>query len=326
MSMWGWIVASAAMSALGTWLARGYALRRRLIDEPGERRSHTVSTPRGGGIGLVVACAAVVAVLGTRAELTGVDWRWLLAAFLPVAIVGGLDDHRPVDARIRLLVHLLAGVALAIAFGYGGEPVAVIVVALAVAVLVNVWNFMDGINGLAATQALLVVGTAALLLKSPWVVPGVAFGAAVAAFVPFNFPRARIFLGDVGSGALGVLIAVVGLALATQRAEHEALLILFPCAAFLVDASLTLGWRVVEGERWWTPHTRHLYQGLARRHGHARVTGAYSVWSGIGAAIALLLEGRPSVFIMASLILWYMAAGLLWAGLQYRITRRSAVA
>ena len=324
--MWGWIVASAAMSALGTWLARQYALKRRLIDEPGERRSHSVSTPRGGGIGLVAACAAVMALLGAGGELPGVDWRWLLLAFLPVAVVGWWDDHRPLNARIRLLVHVMAGVALAVAFGYGDAPVAIAVVALAVAVLVNVWNFMDGINGLAVTQALLVIGTAALLLAAPWVVPAVAFGAAVAAFVPFNFPRARIFLGDVGSGALGVLIAVVGLAVATQRTEQEVLLLLFPCAAFLVDASLTLGWRIVEGERWWTPHTRHLYQAMARRHGHARVTGAYAVWSGIGAAIALHVEGRPFVFIMASLALWYMAAGLVWAGLQYRITRRSAVA
>ena len=324
--MWGWIVASAAMSALGTWLARRYALRRRLIDEPGERRSHSVSTPRGGGIGLVVACAAVIAVLGARGELPGVDWRWLLAALLPVAVVGGWDDHRSVDARIRLVVHILAGIALAIAFGHGDEPVALVVVALGVAVLVNVWNFMDGINGLAATQAVLVIGTAALLLTTPWVVPAVAFGAAVAAFVPFNFPRARIFLGDVGSGALGVLIAIVGLAVAMRPPEHEALLLLFPCAAFLVDAALTLGWRVVEGERWWTPHTRHLYQGMARRHGHAPVAGAYALWSGIGAAVALHLDGRPFVLIMASLALWYMAAGLLWAGLQYRITRRSAVA
>lgn len=319
--MWGWMLASAAVSAAVTWLARRYALRRRLMDEPGERRSHAIATPRGGGIGPVLACGLAIVVLGLREPIAGVGWPWLVAALSGVAFVGAWDDHRPLDARIRLLVHVLAGVALALGFGLAGQPLALLTAIAGVAILVNVWNFMDGIDGLASTQAVLVMLTAASLLAGPWQWVALAFAAAVAAFVPFNFPRARIFLGDVGSGALGVLIAILVLALADARPDPlRAVLLLFPCAAFLVDASLTLGWRMLGGEKWWTPHTRHLYQAMARRHGHARVTLAYAAWSGAGAVLAVALGGRAIPFIIASLALWYMAAAIVWACLQHQVT------
>lgn len=320
-----WIVASAAMSAAGTWLARRYALRRRLVDEPGERRSHAVATPRGGGIGPVLASAVVIAASGLRNGLPGADWRWLLAALLGVALIGAWDDHRPLGARIRLFVHVLAGIALASGFGLEARPLAMLGVVAAVAVLVNVWNFMDGIDGLASTQAVLVALTGAVLLAHPWAGAAFAVAAAIAAFVPFNFPRARVFLGDVGSGALGLLLAMLGVAMAsTGSGEAHAALLLFPAAAFLVDASLTLAWRVAAGERWWTPHTRHLYQALARRHGHAKVTIAYGAWSAIGGAIAIALEPRAIALIIASLALWYTATAVVWACLQHRLTSRSA--
>lgn len=325
--MWGWIVASAAISALGTWLARRYALSRRLVDEPGERRSHAVATPRGGGIGPVVASSVVIASLGLAGRLHGADWRWILAALMGVALVGAWDDHRPLGVRVRLGVHVLAGGALALGFGLGSEPIAALAVIAAVAVLVNVWNFMDGINGIASTQAVLVIVTAAFLAPALWSLPLAAFAAAVAAFVPFNFPHARIFMGDVGSGALGVLVAMAGLMAWCGASDPMGIaLVLFPCAAFLVDASLTLAWRMVDGERWWTPHTRHLYQAMARRHGHAPVTLAYAAWTAAGGIVAVVIEGRAFALIMALLALWYTAAALAWACLQYRMKERSAAA
>lgn len=326
--MWGWAIASVAISAGGTWLARVYALRRRLIDEPGERRSHDVATPRGGGVGPVLAICLVLAGYGALVGLPGADWRWLVAALVAVAGIGAWDDHRPLGAGIRLAVHAVAGCMVACGFGLQeASPLAFMAVAAAVPVFVNVWNFMDGINGIASTQAAMVIGTATMLVFDPWRAPVAAMALAVVAFVPFNFPRARIFLGDVGSGPLGLGIVIAGGALHVSASSWVMpLLLLFPCAAFLVDSSLTLARRMAEGEQWWTPHTRHLYQAMARLWGHAPVTLAYAAWSGIGVGVLMAVGNMGSTVIMASLALWYMATALAWAGLQRHIAYRSGTA
>ncbi|MFZ5656880.1 MAG: lipopolysaccharide biosynthesis protein, partial [Pseudomonadota bacterium] len=314
--MWGWVLAAPLLSAAGTWFARRYALRRRLIDEPGARRSHAVATPRGGGAGPVLAVAVLIAGLGLAGQWPG-DWRWSLGGLLAVAGIGAWDDHRSLGAGIRLATHLLAGAALAAGVGLWGEPVQGVAVVLAVAVAANVWNFMDGIDGIATTQALIVALAAVGLGEGDASLRALAFALAFAAFVPFNFPRARIFLGDVGSGALGYALVLLALLVPARGAVPAALLLLFPAAAFLVDAAATLAMRMVQGERWWTPHTRHLYQAAARRFGHVAVTLAYAAWSLAGCLLAWALQHRGMGLIMASLALWYMAAAGLWAGVQH---------
>lgn len=321
------VAAATMLSALGTWLALRYARWRRLVDEPGARRSHVVATPRGGGAGPVLACAVVIAWSGLDGDLAWLDWRWLLAAVLGVALIGAWDDHRPLGAAVRLAVHVAAGAALAAGLADSPGWFVMLLVVAAVAVTVNVWNFMDGINGIAATQAVLVIGTAALLAPPGWATALAALAAAIVAFVPFNFPVARVFMGDVGSGALGLLVVVAAIAAGNgDPGRSGSLLLLFPCAAFLVDASLTLARRAIDGERWWTPHTRHLYQAAARRHGHVPVTLAYGAWSTAGGVIALVMETRAPALIMASLMLWYTAAAVVWAYLQHRFAHGSAAA
>ncbi|HEY4581757.1 MAG TPA: hypothetical protein VIG88_02680 [Lysobacter sp.] len=233
-------------------------------------------------------------------------------AVASVAFIGGWDDHRPLPARRRLLVHLAAGVMLAGAMACGRGNVAVMAgTVAAVAVLVNVWNFMDGINGIAASQAGLVAAFAGLLLDGPASTVAFAIAVACAAFLPFNFPRARIFLGDVGSGALGVAVALLG-SDAWRAGPATALAMLLPLSAFLVDAGLTLARRVLRGERWWEAHAQHLYQVLARRYGHTRVTLGYAAWTAAcGAASLALPAGRPG-FIIAVAAACYTAATALW--------------
>ena len=324
--MAGWLVAATVVSAAGTWLARRYALRRDLLDAPGARRSHSTPTPRGGGAGPVLAIALLIVVCGLRDDLGGADWPWLLAGLLAVGAIGAWDDHRPLGAGVRLLVHVAAGAALAAAFGLWDRPVVAIALLLATVVAINVWNFMDGINGIAATQAAIVAGTSVLALKGG--AAGFALGCmfAILAFVPFNFPRARVFLGDVGSGALGYVLVALAAASAAGTRGPDAWLLMLPAAAFLVDSSLTLGRRMIGGERWWTPHTRHLYQAWARRVGHAPVTLAYAGWSLAGAAIAISAMGRDHRFIFVSLAVWYTTAAGLWVILQKRSTGWSTAA
>ena len=191
-------------AALLTWGAIHYAHWRQLMDLPGARRSHQVSTPRGGGIAIVVsqllACAVAVVVFPAATASLLVFALGLLL----VAGIGWWDDHRPLPALTRLCVHLLAALLLGgLVWAATGSLLKAVFCAGLTVSLINIWNFMDGINGLATTQAILVGIGAGLLLPAPLSLAGWLLAAGCFGFLPFNFPRARIFMGDVGSGALG---------------------------------------------------------------------------------------------------------------------------
>jgi UDP-N-acetylmuramyl pentapeptide phosphotransferase/UDP-N-acetylglucosamine-1-phosphate transferase len=307
----------AATSAAGTFLARAYALRRRLVDEPGHRRAHTVATPRGGGAGPVVAILAWL--LAGHHTAGAATWPVALA-LAAVAVIGMWDDHTSIPASRRLVVHVLAGFAVADALvDPQAHPFALVGIAGLVAVLINVWNFMDGINGIAASQAV-IVAAAIACLASAYGAAAIVVAVASLAFLPFNFPRARIFLGDVGSGALGLAIAWLGAGVAAEMDfRAEALMLTLPLSAFLVDAGLTLSRRMLRRERWWEPHSQHLYQGLARRFGHVPVTLAYASWTLLASIVMLAAKGRAQPFTMASVALCYTTAALLWFALQHRV-------
>ncbi|MEN1940381.1 glycosyl transferase [Luteimonas sp. MJ174] len=288
-----WLAMAAALAAAGAWVARRHALRHGLIDMPGERRSHGVPTPRGGGIGIAVAWALACVALALDGRLA---WPLAATAVTGVVLVGGagyVDDHRPVSPWWRLAAHVAAGLALAAGLAAAGAPAWLVVAAfVAVPVLVNVWNFMDGIDGLAASQAALAAVGFALMSDGPaTALAALALAAACFGFLPFNFPRARIFLGDVGSGVLGFALAFLGvlLLLGSHAGKSAALvaLVFLPLSAFLVDAALTLGRRIVRRERWWSAHVGHAYQRLAARRGsHVPVTLLYGAWSLATVALA----------------------------------------
>lgn len=318
--MLAWFAIFAALGAAGTWLARRYALARALVDQPGERRSHSVPTPRGGGIAIVIAVlvAAVVFALREPAQ------AWLAVAFAAglsaVALVGLVDDHRPLSPWLRLLVHVAASGAFAFAWvaGDGDGDWAVAVVAFAACVgLTNVWNFMDGIDGLAATQAALTAFAVADMAADGGALVPLALAASCIGFLPFNFPRARIFLGDVGSGALGFSIAAIWL-LAGHGTGSASSLMLMAVSAFVIDAGLTLLRRVLRGERWWTPHVQHAYQVGARRWGHVRVTLSYGAWTAFSVFMVRAVDDAPMYLTWTVIGAWYTSGALLWLWLQHR--------
>lgn len=319
----GWIAMHGLLAAICTWWVRRYALGRNLLDAPGDRRSHKVATPRGGGLSIVVT---ILVALLWLAVISPSSRGLLLAATLGLLLVAGVgwaDDHRPLPAWSRLAVHLLAATVLALALWYAGHGTWAALAALAaVPVLVNIWNFMDGIDGLAASQAAIAAGAYALLSHDP-VITALAWSlsAACLGFLPFNFPRARIFLGDVGSGALGYLLAFLivwtGSRIEPDNGPSTWLLLLLPASAFLIDASLTLARRILRGEPWWKPHLQHLYQSSAYCIGkHWPVTLCFAVWA-VGSG-GLLLTAAPGGRVLGiSLALgWFVAASVLWFGLQ----------
>lgn len=317
--LWGLTLLVLGVSALVTWAAIHYARRRQLFDLPGERRSHLVSTPRGGGIGIVVSQLCACGILMVLQPAAIMPLAVFALGLLMVAGIGWWDDHRPLPAVQRLLVHMLAALLLGVLVwqATGSLLKAGFCTLLAVS-LINIWNFMDGINGLASTQAILVGIGAALLLPGPYALAGGVLAAGCLGFLPFNFPRARVFMGDVGSGALGYLVAGL-LALGLSVTELAAPLWLMLPAAFCVDAGLTLLSRMLNGERWMQPHTQHLYQRFVKREcSHSAVTLAYAFFTVSGLTLAALFSRLSLGWGWAGGVIWVAAAAVAWFFLRRR--------
>lgn len=330
--------AFAVASLILTGVAFLYGRRARLVDEPGERRSHTQTTVRGGGIGIVLTLGLVMLVL--RRFIFDPPFAAFAIGVVLVAGIGWVDDHRPLSPRVRLAVHALASLlfAVGLAVTVANTTVAIASGVLAFAlclVLTNVWNFMDGIDGIAASSAVLAVVPAALLAGDYWSLLAVGLAAACIGFLPWNFPRARLFMGDVGSGALGFTVAALAMATVLQlpvpamlqgQAEESplfwlarnAILVSLPFAPFLVDASMTLGRRIMRREPWWMPHVQHSYQVAARRFGHPRVTLVYVLLAAIGSVGTLWLTWCEEIVSLCSATVWYICLVIIWLVTQRR--------
>lgn len=300
---------AAAAAFAGIALLRRPAIRRRLLDHPNARSSHTVPTPRGGGAALVLAVSA--GVLGLSVFDASV-WRAVIATAVLLALVGLADDLRGLSARLRLMIQLLIAAATIAVTGpfLTSSPCASVttVVACAIAIawvagFTNAFNFMDGIDGMAGAQAL--VGGAAWVLigirlgDTAMATLGALLGGASLGFLGHNWPPARIFLGDVGSMFLGFLFAMLPV-VASQQAPGLALggvLIVWP---FVFDSAFTLARRWRGGERLMDAHRSHLYQRyVIAGASHRRATVVYAALAGACALAAppLLDAGARGVAI-----------------------------
>lgn len=314
-----WTSLFVLIALAGTWLARRYAVRRRLFDHPGERRSHRLATPRGGGIAIVAAMLVAVVALAWAAPGSTRLLVAIGAGLCMVAGVGWADDHRPLSPWIRLFAQAIASLLLgwAVTDAGGGVALGVMTSVLAL-VLVNIWNFMDGIDGIAVTQCMLVAVAYAWVAEGGTQLLALALVGACLGFLPFNFPRARIFLGDVGSGALGYLLAaLVGWILVRDANPGRFLALMLPLTAFGIDATLTLAARVIKRERWWLPHAQHAYQHWARRSGrHEPATLAYGAWTIVMGACMLAATRQAVAFTILMLSVTTVCGALAWSVLR----------
>ncbi len=312
-----WCVLLVIATAGLTWAVRRYALRRGLMDTPGARRSHALPTPRGGGLAIVIAVLAGCVWMAMSYAGHAPSIALFAAGLLLVAGIGWLDDHRPLPASLRFGVHLMAASLLAGALTLEGLAWWQVALGWALVVcLVNIWNFMDGINGLAASQAAIAAAGLACVLPQPWACLAWTVCAGCLGFLPFNFPRARIFLGDVGSGSLGYLVAT--LAVLAFSSAGSPFLAIMPLIVFCIDAGFTLLRRVLRGEAWWQPHTTHAYQCAARRLGHTRVTMTCALFS-LTATIIMLTAWQGTVLLgLFILILSCLPACWMWVSIQKR--------
>lgn len=320
-----WLLpAVAGFSFFMTWCLRRYALARSLLDIPNARSSHALPTPRGGGVAIVVGFLATLPLLAASGLLAWPLLWAVLGAGVGVALIGFLDDHGHIAARWRLLGHFAA--ALWALLWLGGLPVLSVfgvslqlgwfgfaLAALYLVWLLNLYNFMDGIDGIASVEAVCVCLGGALLYcalgypKGAWL--PLLLAAAVVGFLVWNFPRAQIFMGDAGSGFLGIALGVLSL----QAAWFAPQLLwswLILLGVFIVDATWTLLRRLLRGDRVYEAHRSHAYQYASRQYGrHWPVTLAVAMvnllwllpialWVGLGSldgACGVLLAYLPLI-------------------------------
>lgn len=286
MLLWS-LLAILILSLLMTAALRRYALVRSVIDVPNARSSHTVPTPRGGGVAIVLSFLLSLVTL----MLDGFEQSSTLVAIggggALIAVIGFMDDHGHIAARWRLLGHFAAaawilvwigGLAPLPLFGWtldlgllGGLLAAVYLVWL-----LNLYNFMDGIDGIASVEAITASLSAALLywlsgLNGPAVLP-LLLAAAVGGFLFWNFPPAKIFMGDAGSGFIGIVLGGLSLQAAwVSPPMFWCWLILL--GVFIVDATYTLVRRLLRGDKVYEAHRSHAYQFASRQYGkHMPVT------------------------------------------------------
>lgn len=256
------------------------ALAKGLLDRPNARSLHSMPTPRGGGLSIVITTTLGVLFL----LLTGSIDSSLASAVggggLVIGAVGFADDKRSLSAGLRVTIHL--GAALWCMYVLGGLPplqigerlvdlgiVGNVLGTLAIVWTLNLFNFMDGIDGLAASEAAFVTLSDAFIGSGPAATPTdmsapMLLGAGCLGFLVCNWPPAKIFMGDVGSGYIGY--AVAALALAATRSGGTALFIwLILGGLFVSDATVTLIRRLARGEKVYQAHRSHAYQWLARR-------------------------------------------------------------
>ena len=314
-----WMAPLAAL--LVCWLTLAWLLRRGHLpmDHPNERSLHATPTPRIGGLGIMAGVLVAAVWLGGAGVLPVV----LAAAAL--AGVSVLDDARGLPVRVRLLAHGVAALGCLLALGLNGWVL--LPATLAVVWMTNLYNFMDGADGLAGGMA--AIGFGALALAS-WGggAPGLAafcaaIAAAAVAFLRFNFPPARLFMGDVGSIPLGFLAAALGIAGSLQGVWPW----LFPLlvfSPFILDASVTLARRALSGEKIWQAHRSHYYQrAVLLGASHRQLALAAYMLMLLSAALAFVLLFLPQysaglLILSASMYLliflaidsrWRMSAG-----------------
>lgn len=278
-------IISAIFSLLLTGLIRRYASKSRLLDIPNERSSHSIPTPRGGG--LAIAVTFVMGLLAVNAFYPFSHiWIAFLGASILVALIGFIDDRGHIATQWRLIGHFVAAVWVLAWLG-GFPPIQVFddiyalgmlgnaLIVIGLVWLLNLYNFMDGIDGIAASEAIFVASAGlffAIITEHIHLqLVAVLLIGSTLGFLIWNWPPAKVFMGDVGSGFLGIVLGIYAWwSIAEGVLTIWSWLILF--GVFTVDATVTLIRRFLQGMSWYEAHNSHAYQHAAQRWGHLSVT------------------------------------------------------
>ncbi len=280
------------LSIVATGMVRKYALRKSILDIPNERSSHTKVVPRGGGLAIVVVFLCALIATAVLDLITPQIAAGLLCSSLIVAVIGFIDDRLNVAVSIRIFAHVCATIILL--FSLGGAPaisfgwlvvstpwVLNLLATLYLVWMLNLYNFMDGIDGIAATESITVTLSVSVLLHlnggADFATITLTLAAAALGFLLWNWPPAKIFMGDTGSAYLGFMLAALSV---TTEVLGLLDFWVWPIllGIFTVDATVTLLRRLIRGERIFEAHRSHAYQHAAQRlASHKRVTLAVAI-------------------------------------------------
>lgn len=282
-----------AAGLLLQWLVLVWVRQRGVLANPNSRSSHSQPTPTMGGLSIALVMLGYLAYVAVMEVIPGSDpfaaemaadkpalaWWWL-AGVLMMTLIGLLDDLRELNSGVRFAAQIGAAAMLLLSLHLPLSWGLLLLLGLAMVWFINLYNFMDGIDGIAAAQALLFCLGVQLLASG---VPGWSgdlvwlLGGATLAFLLVNWPPAKIFMGDVGSQSIGLLIA--GLVLYSWQQNFVPLVgSLILLAGFWFDATYTLCVRMATGQRYTQAHRSHLYQRLARRRGHLWTTVGFLLY------------------------------------------------
>jgi Fuc2NAc and GlcNAc transferase len=320
------------IAATATGLLRRYAIARRVLDVPNDRSSHVVPTPRGGGLGIVVAFIFGLLVLVTAGRLPLQTALAFGGPGLLVAVIGFVDDHVSVSIRLRLVVHFTAAAWGLFALGgipplplFGGilnpGPAGNVLAVLGLVWLLNLYNFMDGIDGIAGLEAIttclgaVVVSSLAGRPVSDATLPAL-LGVASLGFLLWNYPPARIFMGDAGSGFVGLLLGLLAIA-AGQSVPEMVWSWLILLAVFITDATVTLFRRVIRRAPLHLAHRSHAYQHATSRVGrHGPVALATAAINLVWLLPLAILVGTKSIEPTIAMAVAY--APVVWLAFRYK--------
>jgi UDP-GlcNAc:undecaprenyl-phosphate/decaprenyl-phosphate GlcNAc-1-phosphate transferase len=303
---------SPVFSGMVSFLVLRWLLSSRLgslpLDHPNERSLHDTPVPRSGGIGIMAGILVAGILLASQ-------WPLLLACAGLLALLSFADDLRGLSAAVRLAAHLIVALAFALGALSALPSFWLAILVLATVWMINLYNFMDGSDGLAGGMALfgfLTYGVAAWDAGLPGLaLLSLSIAASALAFLLFNFPPARIFMGDVGSVPLGFLAAALGV----QGWNANAWPLWFPVilfSPFVVDATVTLAKRLLRGERVWEAHREHYYQKRVRMgKGHRQTAVAEYVIMAACAASALWGMHQPAWVQTLLLLCWAVIYALI---------------
>lgn len=301
---WGGLWAAGGLAGLGwlvTWTVRRYAYELGLLHVPNARSSHVGLIPHGGGLGIVVA--AVVAATGLHVTDSS-QGQIMIGLAILIALLGLWDDIRSLAIMPRLAVHALVIAVAVVWLGDVPSMVGFLLLLMLGVWWINLFNFMDGIDGLAAVQALfmLLIGAMLAVYFMPHSIQSTTWrwmwflAAGIGGFLLHNWPPAKIFMGDVGSTFLGFVL--FALALVSHREgwlPYSVWLILG--GVFVVDSTVTLLSRIYFGEKWYEGHRTHAYQQLARDLGGHRPVTLLAIVANLGflTPLAFLVMARPDL-------------------------------
>lgn len=300
-------ILSILLGAAGAWFVSRHGRRFNLLDHPNDRSSHHCATPRGGGVGILAGFIVAAAVLGLSATF------WVPAAVL--AAISFWEDRFEIAPLYRLLFQFAAGSVVLIGIGKAHPPslsgyLIFLFFLIFIVATANYYNFMDGIDGIAGISGALGFGLLGFYSFSTGADPavltlGICLALGCLGFLPFNFPRARVFMGDVGSILLGFVFAVVVIRLSENVLDFICLAsFLFP---FYADELTTEAVRLKDGEKLWQPHRRHFYQILANEHGmaHWKISAGYGLGQMLVGLSCLLLKNQGLVPVLLIILLYF---------------------